>query len=1149
MDALVCGAAGCGRMKLAEKRFIELVEAINTGRVARSENDLTRHLANALEAGELSCVVDTSPRASRTRPDILGYRERTDADLALPAEVVFEAKKPEEVAGSGDIRTAMVELFWKDKTLAYVVANISRVQVFCLTSFIEFGFLRVNAPLRAAFREIAESPEDVEAEQRLKEQVRQECEVLSLSSVGESAGASQVKQFIDWINKNLRADALVEVPLSEVANSLRIKTERDLESFATRLAEIVAGPEGSRAEKGVFAAVRAGLPASYSALDPEAQRDLHLFAMSQNPSADLGSIARIVEEDPERWLDEFVAASVHSLVSRVFVLNAIEDIYCVGEEEPLIEQEFWVVNAPVYDGQSAEGVREIFAARLRDLVSSANDVVRRLAIFGAFFDWILPHLPPREFRGLFELFVVYDFRDVKGDLLGRFFELYAQRMNRRKRKALGQYYTPVPVVRFMWHQAMAVVEGAEGTDALTVLDPGMGSGTFLCEGTRWLAEREGERFWERLVGFDIAPQVMGIAEANVYMAVLAQLDRDEASEIGELRLYNTDTLDPRNGQFLKQLMPLFLDERHREFLERTAELAEEVKRREHFRLVIGNPPYKNNSRLTLAQVAERFPPLLKSSVEAARAQERNIRDDYAWFFCAADTYVGKRGVICFISSHSYTFKTSYRFFREELLKRYRVRALTLLGTRIFGDVSPRISFAVVTCERRGEDLQSGEECEAFAVYDLTPIESAADGNVVGTEEDPRFEMLAGVVAGDVELPAAVMHAPRAEHGFALLPVSEDLVGRVLDSSVPVYRKRGKRMFLRKWPGVITALDVLLKGETKEELGEKVAAFFAIARKKASTTKQLMKDVESWAGAHDIRMREETLERLVHVAQQIKQRGLKYDEGHLKKSVSGSIPNELRWYPPREYWHWIYYEPSIRIPRNVNPGKRVGWGSMEQWREPESHEMSPKLIFTSSANPRYGYKAFVVDDEWYVKLHGGTSQQYNYTGLVDPIATLRADGVENNLAREGEAARKVFVAGCGSPEDLLHYISGIYNSALAADFMTERSGHDLQIRLPTEGNVDVCLEVAREARRLRDLHRLKCEGLSESRVSERSMEGLCAVEFLIELGAKRVASGGGSPGKIRPRRYLRLPDDLANRIDSAIVEGQERLDTLVEGLYE
>src|SRR5205814_7898465 len=118
---------------------------------------------------------------------------------------------------------------------------------------------------------------------------------------------------------------------------------------------------------------------------------------------------------------------------------------------------------------------------------------------------------------------------------------------------------------------------------------------------------------DRLNGFDISPQAIAIAQINVYLAVLAHLDRQEAEAVGSLRLYPTDALDPRNGARLRSIMPLLTDESTRAFLRNRIDLSETVKQRAHFPLVIGNPPYRNNSNQTLAQVADRFPMLLRSS--------------------------------------------------------------------------------------------------------------------------------------------------------------------------------------------------------------------------------------------------------------------------------------------------------------------------------------------------------------------------------------------------------------------------------------------------------------------------------------------------------------------------------------------------------
>ena len=165
----------------------------------------------------------------------------------------------------------------------------------------------------------------------------------------------------------------------------------------------------------------------------------------------------------------------------------------------------------------------------------------------------------------------------------------------------------------MWWLATSTASRSVPLNDITVLDPGMGSGTFLAEGARALAIAGVPNFWQKLTGFDIAAQVMGIAHVNLYMAVLSQLDHRHALEVDDLRLYTTDTLDPRNGQYLKSILPLLTSSEDRQFIEQRIDVSARIKQPSNFHLVIGNPPYRNNSRLTLRQVTQRFPRLLTSS--------------------------------------------------------------------------------------------------------------------------------------------------------------------------------------------------------------------------------------------------------------------------------------------------------------------------------------------------------------------------------------------------------------------------------------------------------------------------------------------------------------------------------------------------------
>jgi hypothetical protein len=473
---------------------------------------------------------------------------------------------------------------------------------------------------------------------------------------------------------------------------------------------------------------------------------------------------------------------------------------------------------------------------------------------------------------------------------------------------------------------------------------------------------------------------------NLYLTVLGLLNRGDAENVGTLKLYPTDALDPRNGARLRSVLPLLTDESTRRFLERRITMSEEIKRGSHFTLVIGNPPYKNNSTRTLAQVASVFPPLLRSSRENARARERNIRDDYAWFFAAADHYTSDQGFIAFVVSDSFCYARSYRFFREDLLRRYHVVQLVHLGRFVFRDVGPRTSFIIVLLERRGDELPDAARTSEIPYVDLRPLAANYVGPP-GASGDPRLSALA-----QGALPKARLHTPERSREFALLPAG-DVVQKVLRAPIILHGTTPRRVFIKKWPGVITAFDKLFKAPDRGSLVRRMQSFFEIAHCDTSN-----REIRLAEFGRTIELDEEEQNRCNNMADQAVSKEVGFQIGHARRVLTGSAPNDDAWYPSERMTAWLYYEPSLLVPRNVNPGRNAGWGSMSQWREPESHAIQPKLVFTTSTNPQAGLKAFVLRDDWLVKLAAGTRQQLNYTGITNPLAPDNLSG-PNNLGSE------------------------------------------------------------------------------------------------------------------------------------------------------
>jgi len=147
----------------------------------------------------------------------------------------------------------------------------------------------------------------------------------------------------------------------------------------------------------------------------------------------------------------------------------------------------------------------------------------------------------------------FDFEDVEGDLLG---DLYQRYFDRETRKALGEFYTPQPVVDYI----MDGVGYERGVSSERLIDPSCGSGTFLVEAVeRYIADVENfedDPNWEehlrdlctrpRVVGLDIHPFAVLMAQIRFVVAILPAYRKAKSQNpkftLRRLPIYRTDTL-------------------------------------------------------------------------------------------------------------------------------------------------------------------------------------------------------------------------------------------------------------------------------------------------------------------------------------------------------------------------------------------------------------------------------------------------------------------------------------------------------------------------------------------------------------------------------------------------------------------------------
>ncbi len=147
----------------------------------------------------------------------------------------------------------------------------------------------------------------------------------------------------------------------------------------------------------------------------------------------------------------------------------------------------------------------------------------------------------------------FDFADVEGDLLG---DLYQRYFDPETRKALGEFYTPQPVINYI----MDGVGYERGVSNERLIDPSCGSGTFLVEAVdRYIDDVEAyedDPDWEehlrdlctrpRIVGLDIHPFAVLMAQIRFVVAILPAYRQAKTQNpdftIRRLPIYRTDTL-------------------------------------------------------------------------------------------------------------------------------------------------------------------------------------------------------------------------------------------------------------------------------------------------------------------------------------------------------------------------------------------------------------------------------------------------------------------------------------------------------------------------------------------------------------------------------------------------------------------------------
>jgi len=300
-------------------------------------------------------------------------------------------------------------------------------------------------------------------------------------------------------------------------------------------------------------------------------------------------------------------------------------------------------------------------------------------------------------------------RTRREDPVVHFYETFLAAYDPKMREARGVYYTPEPVVGYIvrsvdallrkdfnlrdglanaskvrWKSVKVdtthgkkksstrITETEPWVHRLQILDPAVGTGTFLYAITRQIHEQfsgnagawpgyVSEHLLPRLFGFELLMAPYAVAHMKLGL-VLEQTGYDFASE-QRLGVFLTNTLEEAHAM---TKLPGFSS-----WLADEANAASEVKKDAPVMVVLGNPPYsgisenRGNWIQTLVDEYKREP-------DGTPLRERRhwLDDDYVKFIRFAQWRIAQtgHGILGFVTNHGYLDNPTFRGMRESLLR-------------------------------------------------------------------------------------------------------------------------------------------------------------------------------------------------------------------------------------------------------------------------------------------------------------------------------------------------------------------------------------------------------------------------------------------------------------------------------------------------
>lgn len=445
-----------------------------------------------------------------------------------------------------------------------------------------------------------------------------------------------------------------------------------------------------------------------------------------------------------------------------------------------------------------------------------------------------------------------------------FYEDFLSKYEPQKRKHMGVYYTPRPIVSFIVTSVNLILKHEFGMtkgfaeDDVTVLDPAAGTATFL-----WLVYHQSVRelkdkgltgvikqkienhILKNLFGFEI--QITPYIFAHLKLSSALDKFGYELKDKDRSQVYLTNTLEPAESHGLIPFMRELNDESS------TANL---IKKDKKILAIIGNPPYSSISVNNSTWIED----LLKKGynradgttdsgyyqVDGQPLGERNpkwLQDDYVKFIRFAQWKIDTagEGIVGYVTNHSYLDNVTFRGMRKSLIDSFdTIYLLNLHGNIIKKETTPRGSVD----ENVFENIKQGVVISIFVKSRRSSAKKIFYADLWGKRLD-KFQWLDRRVA---------------VYAKSFSPATLDVEWEELHPEPPYYFFVPKDLSLQKdyekyWKitdifpfnnnSIVTARDSLTIKWTPTEVMNTITEFAKLDTESAREKFQLGKDGQDW----------------------------------------------------------------------------------------------------------------------------------------------------------------------------------------------------------------------------------------------------------------------------------------------------------------